>query len=280
MAARNRNSQRPVARVQIMQPIIESLEARALLSANVDNLIFPPPLPASAGAVAIHGLNGELLGTAQLSNGILTVTGTAADDELYVQRGEEAPLELDVRFGGGGFMDTGRMGVIAYHFADVKGICLRGEGGNDMLFVDDWMGAVNVPVTLDGGAGNDVLFGPDGSNRSDGRALPKKYFSDMPTTLLGGEGNDTISGGLGDDLINGGGGHDQITTWMGHDIVQEDSPAPSTVRAARHRHARETASAPVAAPDSKHGARGKQRESANDFLRDHLSLGTVAFPSR
>ena len=35
----------------MMQPIIESLEARALLSATVDNLIFPPPLPASAGAV-------------------------------------------------------------------------------------------------------------------------------------------------------------------------------------------------------------------------------------
>jgi Ca2+-binding RTX toxin-like protein len=63
-------------------------------------------------------------------------------------------------------------------------------GGNDKVTATNM---TSISVFVDGGAGNDVIFG--------GRAAD---------TILGGDGNDTISGSKGADLIRGGEGDDQI----------------------------------------------------------------------
>ncbi len=64
--------------------------------------------------------------------------------------------------------------------------------------------------TVDGGAGDDSLFGsnPNLLDPSDG--------SDK---LSGGAGNDTISGGLGNDVLTGGADNDTLTGGLGNDIL-------------------------------------------------------------
>ncbi|MBR9973242.1 cadherin-like domain-containing protein [Magnetospirillum sulfuroxidans] len=73
----------------------------------------------------------------------------------------------------------------------VDGIEVISTGaGNDV--VDLTSSAVTLgDVTIDGGAGNDALFGDDGND-----------------TILGGEGNDTLGGGAGSDVLDGGAGND------------------------------------------------------------------------
>jgi len=58
-------------------------------------------------------------------------------------------------------------------------------------------------VTIDGGAGNDVLIGTDTAD-----------------TLVGGTGDDQISGGGGDDHISGGAGNDILTGGLGSDVFE------------------------------------------------------------
>jgi Ca2+-binding RTX toxin-like protein len=75
------------------------------------------------------------------------------------------------------------------------------EPANDVLLVsaldgNDYVNAANlginpIKLTIDGGAGNDIIFGSGGSD-----------------TLLGGNGNDTLGGGGGPDTLTGGIGND------------------------------------------------------------------------
>ena len=61
--------------------------------------------------------------------------------------------------------------------------------------------------TLEGGKGDDLLFGQGGND-----------------TLLGGDGNDILFGGMGDDTLTGGAGADQFV-WQkgeaGHDVIKD-----------------------------------------------------------
>lgn len=62
--------------------------------------------------------------------------------------------------------------------------------------------AINAPVTLIGGSGNDTIQGTSG-----------------PSSIVGGAGNDTITGGDGPDNIQGGEGNDVIAGDAGPDIL-------------------------------------------------------------
>jgi Ca2+-binding RTX toxin-like protein len=59
-----------------------------------------------------------------------------------------------------------------------------------------------LPMTLDGGAGNDNIGAGDG-----------------PTTILGGLGDDVLHSGNGNDLVDGGDGHDTLTGGGGNDTL-------------------------------------------------------------
>ena len=62
----------------------------------------------------------------------------------------------------------------------------------------------NGDDTLDGGAGNDVIFGEDDSD-----------------LIRGGTGNDTLDGGIDDDTVKGGDGDDEMTGGHGNDVFFE-----------------------------------------------------------
>ncbi|WDP90361.1 MAG: VWA domain-containing protein [Desulfobacter sp.] len=73
------------------------------------------------------------------------------------------------------------------------------EGGNDII---------------DGGDGNDTIYGQEGIDIIDGGA--------GDDTINGGSGNDIINGGAGDDTINGGTGNDTIDGGEGFDTLLVD----------------------------------------------------------
>jgi Ca2+-binding RTX toxin-like protein len=78
---------------------------------------------------------------------------------------------------------------------------LNGGGGNDMLF-----GRFGND-TLNGGTGNDSLDGGDGNDALNGGA--------DNDTLAGGAGTDTLNGGSGDDALDGGAGTDTALVGTG-----------------------------------------------------------------
>ena len=80
--------------------------------------------------------------------------------------------------------------------------------GDDTLVTD---AAVDVPMTISGGAGSDSITAGGGSDSIDG--------GDSIDTLNGGAGNDTISGGLAPDTIDGGSGNDVLMAYTaGHAV--------------------------------------------------------------
>jgi Ca2+-binding RTX toxin-like protein len=92
--------------------------------------------------------------------------------------------------------------VASVDSGSVAGIVVNGNGGNDLLDLNSdpkFFGGVNyqpindIPTTITGGAGNDSISGSDGND-----------------TIRGAEGDDQIFGNDRDDVIDGGGGTDRI----------------------------------------------------------------------
>lgn len=82
------------------------------------------------------------------------------------------------------------------------------------------MPAVPVPVTMRGGAGDDVLLGGDGSDKLIGGPgndrLGGRGGDDQ---LYGGPGNDVLKGGPGDDALHGGPGNDVLQGGSGENVL-------------------------------------------------------------
>jgi Ca2+-binding RTX toxin-like protein len=71
---------------------------------------------------------------------------------------------------------------------------------------DDWVlvsSAIELPVTMRGGPGNDKLIGGSG-----------------PDKLVGGEGNDLLAGRGGSDVLYGGPGNDELLGGPGNDVLR------------------------------------------------------------
>jgi hypothetical protein len=90
---------------------------------------------------------------------------------------------------------------------------LWGNNGSDTLRVKDGDFAY-----LDGGIGNDKLYGGTGSqslNGGDGNDVI--HGGSGADTLTGGKGNDTLYGDHGDDTLNGNSGNDKLYGGQGKD---------------------------------------------------------------
>jgi Ca2+-binding RTX toxin-like protein len=73
----------------------------------------------------------------------------------------------------------------------VSEIFIDGGNGNDRITLDS---SIDLPATITGNRGNDTLVGGSGDD-----------------SISGDEGNDSIDGGLGSDELHGGIGYDTIT---------------------------------------------------------------------
>lgn len=82
------------------------------------------------------------------------------------------------------------------------GIRVETLDGNDVVNINGKVPAT-VPVTVDGGTGDDTLKGD--------------LYGDRPETLIGGPGNDKLYGGAGNDVLAGGDGDDELEGVGGSD---------------------------------------------------------------
>lgn len=77
---------------------------------------------------------------------------------------------------------------------------------------------------LDGGAGNDLVFGGGGNEIVDGGAGDDRLYGGSGIdTLSGGDGDDVLLGGNDADRLHGGGGHDEYRLLTGHgdDVITD-----------------------------------------------------------
>jgi Ca2+-binding RTX toxin-like protein len=157
--------------------------------------------------------------SASIIDGVLTITGTEGDDEIFVygltsmfhpQPGFPwPPNEHRALVQRNGFT------LGNFDIDDFTAIRVDAGDGNDRVRVysqaerlpDDGLGvpegiAKQVLLEINGGAGNDTLEGTGGDD-----------------TLFGGRGNDLIYGGSGNDIVSGGHGNDKLDGGDGDDII-------------------------------------------------------------
>jgi hypothetical protein len=93
------------------------------------------------------------------------------------------------------------------------------DGGDDQARVSS---QVQIPVTMRGGSGHDVLIGGSGPDKLVGGPGPDKLIGhDGDDLLLGGEGQDELLGGPGDDTLHGGPGQDLLFGGPGENVLQQ-----------------------------------------------------------
>ena len=130
-------------------------------------------------------------GSATLSNRTLTLNGTSGTDRFTVQPSvDDTAFYVRESRQTGGVLDT--FAVTRYSKADVDGIVLDGNAGDDLLAVLSNLGS-DIAVSLNGGTGDD--------------------------TIVGGLGDDSISDGEGDDFVFGRAGDDTIVSNGGKDFL-------------------------------------------------------------
>lgn len=79
---------------------------------------------------------------------------------------------------------------------------------------------VQVPVTMRGGAGDDLLLGGGGSDRLiGGPGSDRLGGRGGDDQLYGGPGSDVLKGGPGDDALHGGPGHDLLHGGSGENVL-------------------------------------------------------------
>ena len=123
----------------------------------------------------------------KLKHGELTIVGTEASDKIALRLQSGQPGVLQV--------DVGDDGSADFSFARdrVAMIAVDAAAGDDLVRIDESNGAFtdSIPTTIAGGDGNDTIAGGKGNE-----------------TLLGGNGNDSIDGNGGNDLALLGAGDD------------------------------------------------------------------------
>jgi Ca2+-binding RTX toxin-like protein len=123
----------------------------------------------------------------KLKHGVLTVRGTHESDTVALRLQAGQPGVLEVDVGDDG------SGDFSFDRASVTAIDVDARDGDDIVRIDESQGAFTdaIPTTIDGGDGNDTLTGGKGIE-----------------TFFGGDGNDSIDGNGGNDAALMGAGDD------------------------------------------------------------------------
>ena len=127
-------------------------------------------------------------GIALARGGLLTITGTSADDVASVAPGTLRGTIIAKR---GSFSET-------FDVGEVSKIVFYGNDGDDRF-----TNTTSIPSEAYGNDGNDVLYGGSGDD-----------------FLVGGYGQDTLRGYAGDDTVWGSGGSDWLYGGEGNDLVK------------------------------------------------------------
>jgi uncharacterized protein YkwD len=218
------------------RPTLECLEDRSLMSAHL---------------------------SASLSGGLLRIQGTAGADTIVVR---EIHNQISV--------DGVKISVAGHAAARVSasavaGIEVFGNSGNDRIYLNSqavrgqqaltrpvtvWGGAGNDlivagqgPETVYGGAGNDVIYGGAGKDRLYGEGGNDILVAGSgPTLLDGGAGTNLLVGGRGNDTFVSHSPHDIIHKGRGHSTIVKDYKVPK--HAAAHATVRKRATVHAAVP--------------------------------
>jgi hypothetical protein len=161
---------------------------------------------AGAGAAGVTGIataaadQGHLR-PPMLRQGLLTIAGSPRNDTIALRLAAGDPGIIQVDVGDDGSAD------FSVRRAGVAEIAVAAGAGADSVVIDQLNGAFTdtIPTTLNGGDGNDSLAGGSGAE-----------------TLRGGLGNDSVDGNGGNDLALLGAGDDSFV-WDpgdGSDIVE------------------------------------------------------------
>lgn len=182
---------------------------------------------------------------ASWSDGVLSVTGTAAGDHLSI-----ASMGELIEVNGGLVAIEGGPATTR----NTTHILVDAGAGDDRVVLSEW-GSALPDSTLHGGDGNDVLIGQQGNDvLSGGRG------NDI---LLSGDGDDAVFGEEGNDLliVNNGDGSDFLDGGEGQDLVQinGDHDADDDIR--------------ISTKDD--GVNVRMSDGAVIFLTDSLETGNV-----
>ena len=135
----------------------------------------------------------------KLEDGRLEIEGRKAeDDRIALFLKPGDPGTLQVDGDGDGTADE------SVRRAEITSISVDTGRGDDIVRVDESNGVFTdtIPTTMDGGEGNDSLSGGAGGS-----------------TLSGGPGVDELLGGSGTERLNGGDGNDRIDGNRGNDVA-------------------------------------------------------------
>ena len=183
---------RDVANVTMDLNGVERIDFHAFGGADniVINDLTGTDLPLAGVAIDLEGALGSGVGDGQVDR--VTVNGTAGDDAINL-------LSIN---GGAGVLITGSPAPIAIFHADAGDqLIINGGTGNDTINASGLI-ANSIGLTLNGGAGNDVLTGSQGDD-----------------VVVGGTGNDLAFLGAGNDVFvwNPGDSSDTVEGQAGFD---------------------------------------------------------------
>jgi Ca2+-binding RTX toxin-like protein len=184
------------------------------------------------GNDTLSGRAGDDLFTWNPGDGSDSIFGDAGADTL-VFNGSAGNEVFAVSADGTGFDFTRDVGNIVMDVTAVETLTLNALAGNDTATVGDLTGAVTltainllmgdgddtvnasaqanaaIPLTIDGGTGNDNLTGSPNADTINGNAGNDAIVGlGGVDILLGADGDDTITGGPGNETQEGAGGND------------------------------------------------------------------------
>jgi Ca2+-binding RTX toxin-like protein len=162
------------------------------------------------GGVTVATTTVQIIGQGTtLVGGVLYVVGgnTTSDMVMITQSGSTITV----------FATSSPGGVQTFSAASITDMQIRTRDGNDVVVISS---NVTATMTIDGGAGNDLLTGGSGRNvLIGGIGNDILYGAAGDDILFGGAGNDDLFGGDGNDVIVGGNGNDILNGGIGRDVL-------------------------------------------------------------
>ena len=179
-----------------------------------------------SAAVGVEPLESRRLLDATLVNGVVEVVGTPLSDDILIYRQpdiEGNPVYAVVIGPINGERSTRPTRLWTFPAAQVRSFSVRAGSGDDVVDLAvatfslpatiDY-GPVTVPSQIDGGLGDDKLYGGEARD-----VIVGGFGRDR---IEGRGGEDLLLGGYGNDLIHGGGGNDLVLAGPGNDSVSGD----------------------------------------------------------